>query len=111
MRVVFLAAAGVGAGLVLHQVLRRIDDLVSAPRRRFRSRHGDVGVGPRASSSSRAVDSALNRQLVPASTTLEILVARATLAPARRAIDANDMTRRRRARDAVDREIAVETRG
>jgi aldehyde dehydrogenase (NAD+) len=46
MRVVFLAAAGVGAGLVLHQVLRRIDDLVSAPRRRFRSRHGDVGVGP-----------------------------------------------------------------
>lgn len=46
MRVVFLAAAGVGAGLVLHRVLRRIDDLVSAPRRRFRSRHGDVGVGP-----------------------------------------------------------------
>ena len=46
MRVVFLAAAGLGAGLVLRQVLRQIDDLVSAPRRRFRSRHGDVGVGP-----------------------------------------------------------------
>ena len=45
MRVVFLAAAGIGASCALHSVLRRIDAIVSKPRRAFRRRHGDGPVG------------------------------------------------------------------
>ena len=44
MRVVFLAAAGIGAAVALQKVVRQIDSLV-VPRRRFRVRHGNGPAG------------------------------------------------------------------